>query len=48
MLPAFSDWITGALDDDLLQVAIGLLARFGLTDAENDLVFARLALRRAP
>jgi len=48
VLPAFSDWITGMRDDELLQIAIGLLARFNLTDAENNRAYARLALAPRP
>lgn len=48
VLPAFSDWITGTRDDELLQIAIGLLARFNLTDEENSRAYARLALAPRP
>ncbi len=48
VLPAFSDWVTGTRDDELLQIAIGLLARFNLTDAENNRAYARLALAPRP
>jgi hypothetical protein len=48
VLPAFSDWITGTRDDELLQIAIGLLARFNLTDAEHNRAYARLALAPRP
>lgn len=48
VLPAFSDWVTGTRDDELLQIAIGLLARFNLTDAEHNRAYARLALAPRP
>ena len=34
VLPAFREWLSGARDNQLLQVSVALLQRFGLTDAE--------------
>lgn len=48
VLPAFKDWITGTRDDELLQIAIGLLSRFNLTDAEHNRAYARIALAPRP
>ncbi|MDQ0346753.1 hypothetical protein [Ancylobacter vacuolatus] len=48
VLPAFSDWITGTRDDELLQIAIGLLARFNLTEAESNRAYGRIALAPRP
>lgn len=48
VLPAFSDWITGTRDDELLQIAIGLLDRYNLTDEESNDAYARLALAPRP
>jgi hypothetical protein len=48
VLPAFKDWITGTRDDELLQIAIGLLARFNLTEAESNRAYGRIALAPRP
>jgi len=46
VLPAFKDWIAGVRDDELTQVAIGLLDRFGLTDVESRRAIGRIVLER--
>lgn len=42
VLPAFKKWIAGTRDNELLQVAIGLMKRFDLTDDEHVRVYERL------
>ncbi len=46
VLPAFKQWLEGVRDDELLQIAIALLDRFNLTDAERQRAFGRLILQR--
>ena len=46
VLPAFRTWLDGTRDDELTQVAIGLLARYNLTDEESNRAFGQLVLNR--
>ncbi len=46
VLPAFKNWIAGVRDDELIQIAIGLLDRYNLTDAESRRAFGRIVLER--
>lgn len=46
VLPAFKTWLDGTRDDELTQVALGLLARFNLTQTEYRAAFSRLVLQR--
>jgi len=48
VMPAFEDWITGSRDDELLQIAIGLLDRYALTDTESRRAYTRIALSPRP
>ena len=46
VLPAFKNWAAGVRDDELIQIAIGLLDRYNLTDAESQRAFGRIVLER--
>lgn len=46
VIPAFRDWIAGKRDNQLVQIAIGLLSAFDLTDDERTAVFDRLVQER--
>jgi hypothetical protein len=46
ILPVFKDWIDGIRDDELMQIAIGLLDRYNLTDAESRRAFGKIAMTR--
>jgi hypothetical protein len=46
VIPAFKDWIVGKRDNQLVQIAIGLLSAFNLTDDERTAVFDRLVQER--
>jgi hypothetical protein len=46
VIPAFKDWVAGKRDNQLAQIAIGLLSAFNLTDAERTAVFDRLVQDR--
>lgn len=48
VIPAFEDWITGSRDDELLQIAVGLLDRYALTDEESKQAYVRIALAPRP
>jgi hypothetical protein len=48
ILPAFKDWLTGVRNDELMQIAIGLLDRYNLTDAESRRAYARIAMALRP
>lgn len=48
VMPAFEDWVTGSRDDELLQIAVGLLDRYALTDAESRRAYTRIALAPRP
>ncbi|MGC2221455.1 MAG: hypothetical protein WA624_03325 [Methylocella sp.] len=42
VLPAFRDWLTGKRDAELVQLAVGLLDRFSLSDQETEEAYNRL------
>jgi hypothetical protein len=46
VLPAFKSWVGGVRDDELMQIAIGLLNGYHLTDAECRRAYARIAMVR--
>jgi hypothetical protein len=46
VLPAFKNWIAGMRDDELMQVAIGLLDKYNLTDLESQRAYGRIAMVR--
>jgi hypothetical protein len=46
VLPEFKKWLSGARDNELLQIAIALLQRFNLTDEERQKAYDRLAQDR--
>jgi hypothetical protein len=46
VIPAFKDWIGGKRDNQLVQMAIGLLSAFNLTDDERTAVFDKLVQER--
>jgi hypothetical protein len=46
VLPEFKRWLAGVRDGELLQIAIGLMQRFDLTDAEYQRAYDRLAQDR--
>lgn len=48
VVPAFEDWVTGSRDNELLQIAVGLLVRYALTDAESRRAYTRIALAPKP
>ncbi|MFL6546799.1 MAG: hypothetical protein ACJ8LM_16675 [Candidatus Udaeobacter sp.] len=46
VLPAFQKWMAGTRDNQLTQLAAGLLSRFNLTDQENTNVYDTLVQDR--
>jgi hypothetical protein len=46
VLPAFKNWLEGVRDDELMQIAIGLLDKYNLTDAESQRAYGRIAMAR--
>ncbi|MES0100368.1 hypothetical protein [Mesorhizobium sp. M0019] len=46
VLPAFKNWFVGVRDDELMQIAIGLLDRYNLTDMEHEKAYADIILKR--
>ncbi len=46
VIPAFQKWMGGTRDNQLTQLAAGLLERFGLTDEENTNVYDTLVQDR--
>jgi hypothetical protein len=46
VLPAFKNWLAGFRDDELMQIAIGLLDRHHLTDEESQRAYGRLMMER--
>lgn len=46
VIPTFKDWIAGKRDNQLAQIAVGLLSVFNLTDAERTAVFDKVVQER--
>jgi hypothetical protein len=46
VLPEFRKWLAGVRDNELLQIAIAIIDRFGLTDEECQRAYDRLAQDR--
>jgi hypothetical protein len=46
VLPEFKKWLEGFRDGELLQIAVALIGRFGLTDRERQRIYDRLVRQR--
>jgi hypothetical protein len=46
VVPAFKDWMAGKRDNQLIDIAIGLLSAFNLTDSESTAIYDRLVQDR--
>ncbi len=46
VLPEFRKWLAGVRDNELLQIAVAIIDRFGLTDKEHQRAYDRLAQDR--